>query len=68
MITAIKYLPILLASTATVCSVLYKVLKSDTLHLSLLVRDFVVFFVVYYVVWLVCGEIYKIIRNGWKLR
>lgn len=66
MITSLKYLPLLIASTVMLCSVLYKVLGPE-LHVLYLTRDVVLFFVLYYVVTKVTEGIRKILKNYWKI-
>jgi hypothetical protein len=66
MITSVKYLPILIASTVMLGSYLFKVLFSE-LKLTYLFRDIILFFIVYYVVKLLTGGVERILRNYWKI-
>jgi hypothetical protein len=66
MITTMKYLPIMIASTVMMCSVLYKILSPE-LQLTYLPRDIILFFILYYVVKRVCYGIDRILRNYWKI-
>ncbi|MDR2869613.1 MAG: hypothetical protein LBV04_04100 [Deferribacteraceae bacterium] len=66
MITTMKYLPLLIASTVMMGSVLYKVLSPE-LQLTYLARDVILFFILYYVIRRVTFGIEKILRNYWKI-
>ncbi len=66
MITSIRYLPLLIASTVMICSFLFKVLSPE-LKLTYLFRDIILFFILYYVVRAVTVNVEKILRNYWKI-
>jgi len=66
MITSIKYLPIFIASTVMMASVLFKILAPE-LKLTYLFRDIILFFILYYVVRKVTFGIEKILKNYWKI-
>jgi hypothetical protein len=66
MITSVKFLPIFIASTVMLGSYLFKVLFSE-LKLTYLLRDIILFFVVYYVVRLLTVGIERILKNYWKI-
>jgi hypothetical protein len=65
-ITSIKYLPIFIASTVMVASVLFKVLSPE-LKLTYLFRDIILFFILYYVVKRVSIGVESILKNYWKI-
>ena len=66
MITSMKYLPLLVASTVMMGSVLYKILSPE-LYLTYLIRDIILFFILYYVVKRISSGIEKILRSYWKI-
>ena len=66
MLTTVRYLPLLIASTVMVCSFLFKILLSE-LKLTYLFRDIILFFVLYYTVKLLTVNLEKILRNYWKI-
>lgn len=65
-ITSIKYLPLFIASTVMMGSVLYKILSPE-LKLTYLLRDIILFFILYYVVRLITVGVEKILKNYWKI-
>ena len=66
MITSIKYLPLFIASTLTMGSILFKVLFTE-LKLTYLFRDIILFFILYYVVRAVSVGVERILKNYWKI-
>ncbi|MDR2104828.1 MAG: hypothetical protein LBP51_03625 [Deferribacteraceae bacterium] len=66
MITSVKYLPIFIASVIMLGSYLFKVLFAD-LKLTYLLRDIILFFILYYVVKLLAIGIERILKNYWKI-
>ncbi|MDR2883978.1 MAG: hypothetical protein LBV09_02600 [Deferribacteraceae bacterium] len=66
MITSIKYLPLLIASTVMLASVIFKLLSPE-LKLTYLFRDIILFFILYYVVKRISSGVEKILKNYWKI-
>lgn len=66
MITSLKYIPMLLASTVMTASFLFKILFVE-LKLTYFLRDIIVFFIVYFVTKTLVGNIAKIFKNYWKI-
>ena len=66
MITTVRYLPLFIASVVMICSFLFKVLSPE-LKLTYLLRDIILFFVLYYVVRAVTVYVEKILKNYWKI-
>ncbi len=66
MITSMKFLPLLFASTVAMSSMLFKVLFTE-LKLTYLFRDIILFFILYYVVRIITVGIERILRNYWKI-
>lgn len=66
MITAVRYIPLLIASTVMMGSLLFKVLFLALDPISL-IRDVVVFFILYHVIERLTVNIEKILKNYWKM-
>lgn len=66
MITSLKYIPMLLASTVMTASFLFKILFVE-LKLTYFLRDIIVFFIVYFVTKTLVSNIAKIFKNYWKI-
>lgn len=67
MITSLKYLPMLFASTVMTASFLIKIFMSPSLHFTDFFRDIVLFFIVYYIVKLLTNNLLRIFKNYWKI-
>ena len=66
MITTVKYLPLLLASIVTLCSLVFKILSPE-LKLTYLFRDIILFFILYYAVRILTVNVERILKNYWKI-
>ena len=66
MLTSIRYLPMLIASTVMICSFIFKVLSPE-LKLTYLLRDIILFFILYYVVRALTLYVERILKNYWKI-
>lgn len=66
MISSLKYLPLLLASTVMTASFLFKILFVE-LKLTYFLRDIIVFFVVYFITQTLSRNVAKIFKNYWKI-
>ncbi len=67
MITSLKYYPILIASIVMIVSMLAKVLLVADLKVTYFARDFILFFIVYYVVKVLTNSLARIMKNYWKI-
>ena len=67
MITSLKYYPILIASVVMMASFLFKILLVPELKVTYFARDFILFFIVYYVVKLLTNSLARILKNYWKI-
>lgn len=66
MITAMRYLPMLLASTVLMASLMFQLFVTD-ITVSTVFRDITLFMILYYVVRRLTIYIEKILKNYWKI-
>lgn len=66
MITAMRYLPMLLASTVLMASLMFQLFVTD-ITVSTVFRDITLFMILYYVVRRLTIYVEKILKNYWKI-
>ncbi len=67
MITALKYVPLLFSTTLLFASMFFKLLFLEELEYIYIFKDLAVFFISYYVLKTLTGNIIKMFRNYWKI-
>ncbi len=67
MITALKYVPLLFSTTLLFGSMFFKLLFLEELEYIYIFKDLAVFFISYYVLKTLTGNIIKMFRNYWKI-